>query len=603
MGQAYSYAIDLVAQTSKFERNVENATSKITNLTRQTQRASGEIVNMSKLGHESFGKMGEGAERVMGSLGSAIGGIKGEVIVLCGELAVAMGPIALITAGIGGIAMAWKVSEENVKSYLERVEKGDKDPAIFNRDSKEAIKGAKKAAQGGIDEGLRLQADANQKLMSFGAKYSEEQKKHLVNQRALGEEMVNEGRLAQKNLGYQYGILTSRKARLGAEQTSSELLSANDELEKDKIRTSTEVNNLEAELLTIKTKIMSQEGTIAERKKLEEEYTDKAGVIATKKLVMVARELEVKGELLRISLKTEELEKLQLNTENSRAEINRALEQDLFNTVRLMNAINKAQGKIERSVAEQLRDQKDLNMATEKGYKLGQEGTNYSGDQFAVERAGYANTKQLTKASMLNAGLVKPEGADNLRDYKGKTQEEIDAAIKMNRELENQARYVENLEAAYANMNETLANGGESWNEYAANVKNSIREIIAAHLAKSVANMVSNAIEAAGLTGPLALVVAPALIAAGAGIAKTAFNSIVPKFAEGALAYGPTIGMMGEYSGARNNPEVIAPLNKLKDMIQPAMTGGNVVFRIGNRELIGVLEHEQRVGRNIRGRG
>ena len=30
----------------------------------------------------------------------------------------------------------------------------------------------------------------------------------------------------------------------------------------------------------------------------------------------------------------------------------------------------------------------------------------------------------------------------------------------------------------------------------------------------------------------------------------------IPKFAEGGLAYGPTLGLFGEYSGASNNPEV-----------------------------------------------
>jgi len=33
--------------------------------------------------------------------------------------------------------------------------------------------------------------------------------------------------------------------------------------------------------------------------------------------------------------------------------------------------------------------------------------------------------------------------------------------------------------------------------------------------------------------------------------------------ASGGIAYGPTLTMVGEYSGASSNPEVIAPLNKL----------------------------------------
>jgi len=38
-------------------------------------------------------------------------------------------------------------------------------------------------------------------------------------------------------------------------------------------------------------------------------------------------------------------------------------------------------------------------------------------------------------------------------------------------------------------------------------------------------------------------------------------------FANGGVVYGPTTALIGEYSGARNNPEVVAPLNKLKSML------------------------------------
>ena len=38
-------------------------------------------------------------------------------------------------------------------------------------------------------------------------------------------------------------------------------------------------------------------------------------------------------------------------------------------------------------------------------------------------------------------------------------------------------------------------------------------------------------------------------------------------FANGGIVYGPTIALTGEYAGASSNPEVIAPLSKLKDII------------------------------------
>ena len=70
----------------------------------------------------------------------------------------------------------------------------------------------------------------------------------------------------------------------------------------------------------------------------------------------------------------------------------------------------------------------------------------------------------------------------------------------------------------------------------------------------------------------------------------------IPKYADGGIAYGPTLGMFGEYAGAVNNPEVVAPLDKLRTMLQPADgMGGTVVFEIEGRKLKGVLDRENNV--------
>ena len=41
----------------------------------------------------------------------------------------------------------------------------------------------------------------------------------------------------------------------------------------------------------------------------------------------------------------------------------------------------------------------------------------------------------------------------------------------------------------------------------------------------------------------------------------------IPKLALGGIAYGRTLAEVGEYPGARSNPEVIAPLDKLRDLM------------------------------------
>jgi hypothetical protein len=55
-------------------------------------------------------------------------------------------------------------------------------------------------------------------------------------------------------------------------------------------------------------------------------------------------------------------------------------------------------------------------------------------------------------------------------------------------------------------------------------------------------------------------------------------------FANGGIVSGPTAALVGEYSGARTNPEVIAPLSKLQNMM-----GGNVTFTISGDNLVGTL--------------
>lgn len=65
-------------------------------------------------------------------------------------------------------------------------------------------------------------------------------------------------------------------------------------------------------------------------------------------------------------------------------------------------------------------------------------------------------------------------------------------------------------------------------------------------------------------------------------------------FANGGIVSGPTLGLIGEYAGASNNPEVVAPLDKLRDLIQPqysAMPPGKVEFKIKRGELVGILNY------------
>ena len=127
---------------------------------------------------------------------------------------------------------------------------------------------------------------------------------------------------------------------------------------------------------------------------------------------------------------------------------------------------------------------------------------------------------------------------------------------------------------------DSLAQGSESFKEFAANAKNQIRSVIKGLIAEGVSAAIANALKSSAITPWMIPVVA----GAAAGLANSAFSSLIPEFAQGGLVSGATLGLIGEGSGTSiSNPEVIAPLDKLKNMIGGDMrvTGrlvGNDIF-------------------------
>ena len=131
--------------------------------------------------------------------------------------------------------------------------------------------------------------------------------------------------------------------------------------------------------------------------------------------------------------------------------------------------------------------------------------------------------------------------------------------------------------------------------QFGAAIASLFTDLIAQSLSVSLANAITGATGAAAVAGPFAPAVLPATIATMTAGVLSAFASI-PKFADGGLAFGASIGMVGEGRGTSlTNPEVIAPLDKLKQFINPSGgAGGNVTFRIEGRELVGILNRENK---------
>lgn len=114
-----------------------------------------------------------------------------------------------------------------------------------------------------------------------------------------------------------------------------------------------------------------------------------------------------------------------------------------------------------------------------------------------------------------------------------------------------------------------------------------IQALTIAEQAKAIAGATSSG---ASMPFPLNLVAIASGVAA--VIAGFAQMSKIPKMADGGLVYGNTIAQVGEYPGASNNPEVIAPLSKLKKILSDSNEGSSSVdFRISGKDLVGVMNN------------
>lgn len=96
---------------------------------------------------------------------------------------------------------------------------------------------------------------------------------------------------------------------------------------------------------------------------------------------------------------------------------------------------------------------------------------------------------------------------------------------------------------------------------------------------------------------PIAAIVAGSALIITAGIAKSALSRATD-FADGGIVYGETFARVGEYAGANTNPEVIAPLNKLKDILGDRSGGGELrlagEFKIRGKDLVYIIDKQTR---------
>ena len=170
-------------------------------------------------------------------------------------------------------------------------------------------------------------------------------------------------------------------------------------------------------------------------------------------------------------------------------------------------------------------------------------------------------------------------------------------------EAEKWKNFVGGIQSGLGGISSTMSSIGNivggaagSWLQWGASVVSAISQALPQLLALFNANVATAASGAAASQSSVPIVGPIMAIASVASILAAIANP--PKataFAQGGVISGPTYALVGEYAGASNNPEVIAPLDRLPALLgtdKQIQGSSEVSFKIRGRELIGILNKE-----------
>lgn len=204
-------------------------------------------------------------------------------------------------------------------------------------------------------------------------------------------------------------------------------------------------------------------------------------------------------------------------------------------------------------------------------------------------------SKQFSGTNMIAGTAVPPVLIQVKIDDKSRSQ----IAQDMDQLTTDIAKSVETLgEDLAIGLGEALGNAlsgqGNPFEDFAKVILGSIANFIKTVGKQLIAYGISISKFKAAFVNPAAAVAAGiAMVALGTAVSsQLKAGPSVPAFADGGIVSGPTLGLMGEYPGASSNPEIIAPLDKLKTLMKPEQSSGGFIASttIQGRDLAIVLE-------------
>lgn len=175
---------------------------------------------------------------------------------------------------------------------------------------------------------------------------------------------------------------------------------------------------------------------------------------------------------------------------------------------------------------------------------------------------------------------------ETIHDFGGRIYLEMDALKEQSFSL-GEALY-SSVANAMSGLVGTLAEGANSFKEYASNLKAATKSIIGDLISQAVASMVAGALKDWATKVPFGYLLAPAAAALAGGLAKTAFNSMIPGFATGTSFAPGGLALVGERGPELVNlPRGAQVYNN--NLTRGMMGGGEVRFIIEQDKLVGIL--------------
>ena len=183
---------------------------------------------------------------------------------------------------------------------------------------------------------------------------------------------------------------------------------------------------------------------------------------------------------------------------------------------------------------------------------------------------GELQLQEIDGSEQYDEGIVNEENIKLANDY-------ASAIDRINEKNQSMLNMTQSISGELGRMFSTMIDGSmtaaDALKQFGISVLKTMIGVARAHVIATYTNP-ANPVNAA--TGGLAM---PLLIAGGLTLVETLLGAVA--FADGGIVSGPTLGLVGEYAGARNNPEVIAPLDKLRDIMADTSGGRQEVMVTG----------------------